>query len=118
MSYCVRDTISVTTDASGNATEYSEAHNGRIVRIEYNKTNFDNGVDFTITLEKDATVGVWTESNVNADKTVHPTVLVQDNVGVDHTSRDFAWLCNERLKVVVASGGNTKTGSFDLIVEP
>ena len=104
--------VSVTTDASGDATEYTPAPiSGAIYAIEYNKSNFDTGVDFTITAETSGT-GVWTESNVDASDIARPTLLVQDQVNVDTTQRDFVRLFNERLKIVVAAGGNAKTGEF------
>ena len=108
----VTQKVTVTTDASGESTDYTAAAiNGAIYAVEYDKTDFADGVDFTITGETSG-VGVWTESNVNAADICRPTLLVQDQVNVDTTQRDFVRLYNERLKIVVAQGGDTKTGVF------
>ena len=108
----VTQRVAVTTDSSGDATAYTSASiNGAIFAVEYDKTDFADGVDFTITGETSG-AGVWTESDVNAADIARPTILVQDQVNVDTTQRDFVRLFNERLKIVVGSGGDTKTGVF------
>ena len=81
----------------------------------YTKTDFDNAVDFTITTE-DTGQNVWVESNVTASATKAPSQDVHDTVGVDTSVNDFISLVNERLKIVVANGGNVKVGAFRLIV--
>lgn len=111
-----REAITVTTDASGDATVYSQKHRSRILGLIYTKTDFANGVVFTITTELGA-LGVWAETAVNASKTVLPTIVVQDNVGADTTQRDYIPLADERLKIVVSLGGNVKTGTITLIFE-
>lgn len=109
-------TVTVTTASDGSATAYTPAINGRVNTIRYAKTDFADGVTFTITGE-DSGVGLWTESAVNASKTVRPTVLTQLQDGTDHTVRDFIALAGERIKIVIASGGATKTGTFYVITE-
>jgi hypothetical protein len=116
--------LTVTTDASGNATAYvpTDAEggpivNGKVISVQYTKIDFADTVDFTITGE-DSGEGIWTESNVTASKIVRPTVLVQDQLGVDTASnRDYVFLANERIKIVIAQGGDTKSGTFRIIVE-
>lgn len=112
--WVAKETVSLTTDSSGNATGYTSAFRGRLLNIVYTKDDFAAGVDFAITLE-DTGLGLWTESNVNASKTVAPTQLTQDQVGADGTARDYVFNPNERVKIVVASGGDTKSGSFVVI---
>src|SRR3546814_18979918 len=46
-----RETVAVTTDASGAATEYTDTVTGRVLGIRYVKGDFDDGVDFTLTSE-------------------------------------------------------------------
>lgn len=41
--------VAVTFDASGDATVYTPYLSGYIHSIQYEKTNFTDGVDFTIT---------------------------------------------------------------------
>lgn len=122
--YVRRDTVSVTTDASGDATEFtSSAINGRILAIIYNKTDFATGVDFTITTET-TEQNVWVESDVNADKTVAPRQATHATDGTaslyaggGEPVEDYIFAANERLKIVVASGGNAKSGEFVVIYD-
>lgn len=122
MAYTVGESISVTTDSGGDATVYSsDTYNGRIQNVIYTKTDFANGVDFTITTE-DTGQNVWVESDVNASATRAPRQPTHDTTGgaesYDGTNpvNDYIWMHNERLKIVVGSGGNAKSGSFRLIV--
>lgn len=122
MSYCKRYTVTATTDGSGDATVYTPTVNGRILNVIYTKTDYADGVDFTITLE-DTGIGLWTESNVNASATRSPHQLTHSQVGAE---LDYAaggskvetdiWAADERVKIVVANGGATKVGVFDVIV--
>ena len=108
----VTQKVSVTTSTGGASTDYTPAAiNGAIYAVEYDKDDFANGVDFTITGETSG-VGVWTESDVNAADICRPTILVQDQTNTDTTQRDFVRLFNERLKIVIASGGSETSGSF------
>jgi hypothetical protein len=115
-------TISITTAADGSATAYTDGiANGRVLAVIYTKTNFDNGSTMTLTSE---TTGqsIWAESNVNASAVRYPRAGVHDVVGVAATLdgtrlvRDYVHVCEERLKVIVASGGNAKTGTLTILV--
>jgi len=118
-----RFNVPVTTDAAGAAEVYSPYVSGYVHQIQYVKTDFADGVDFTITAEATGET-IWTESNVNAaavKATRQPThssagvaalyaaggVAVNDRIAV---SRD-------RIKIVIAAGGNTKTGAFNILID-
>lgn len=114
--------VTVTTDSSGDATAYtSSAIQGAILNVIYTKTDFADGVDFTITTE-DTGQNVWVESNVNASKTVSPHQPTHDTSGTalvyaaagEPVDTDI-YAAFERIKIVVASGGDTKTGTFTII---
>ncbi len=60
-----RETVTITVDGSGDGSGYTPVMSGRINQIRYVKTDYANGVDFTITLEATGET-VWTEENVNA----------------------------------------------------
>lgn len=117
--YARRHAVSVTTAADGTATAYtSTTVNGRIRSIQYVKTDFDNGVDFAITLETTGQ-GLWTESNVNAAAIRCPRQPTHDAVGVaslyaaaGEPVEDFIYAADERVKIVIAQGGNAKSGTF------
>ena len=118
MSYPRRNTVTVVTAADGTATAFVGDEDGGAIRghisyVRYIKTDYTDGVDFTITTENSG-ITVWTESNVNAAATKFPTLLTHDDVGVAATARDSIPLVLERLKIVLAAGGATKTGAFEL----
>lgn len=117
MSFPQAAVVSVTTDASGDATAYSSAIRGKIVGLAYTKTDFANGVDFTITTETTLR-NVWVDTNINASETVYPRGLVQDTAGADIAGEYDAIRCvNERVTSVVAQGGNAKSGTFTVLFE-
>lgn len=116
MTYVERHRVSLTTDADGDVTGYTPVIRGAIVAVVYGKVDFADGVDFTITTERTGQ-GVWTESDVNAAKTVRPKALAQDLAGADLTAiYEQVHVADERIKIVVASGGDTKSGTFDVLV--
>lgn len=119
--YLRKVTVPVTTDAAQAATEYSEFITGRIVEIRYVKGDFTDGVDFTITLETTG-ITVWSQLNVNASATVLPRQATHTTAGV---AAEYAtgvavlepiYVAHERVKIVIASGGATKSGTFIIVV--
>jgi hypothetical protein len=74
---------------------------------------FDDGVDVTLTFEQDQiSIPVLTKANFNTDQVVYPRVLTaQAEDGVALTER-IPPLAIGYPKVVIAQGGNAKTGSF------
>ena len=123
MAYAETHVITITTDASGDGAGYTPVLNGKIINIIYIKPasgHYDDGVDFAITAE-DSGLGLWTESTVNASKTVSPRQPTHTQVGAaNSTSGDVLlgdiFVTKERVKIVVDDGGNTKTGTFKVIV--
>ena len=125
MSYAERHTVNVVTDPSGGSTDFTPVVTGRILNVIYTKdgtTPFTDGVDFTCTLEATGQ-NVWTESNVNASKTVAPRQATHDEVGAaslyaaaGEPVEDHIVAAKDRVKIVVASGGDTKLGQFIVIV--
>lgn len=127
--YVNRSTVTVTTVANGTATAYTGVViTGRIFSIKYTKTDFGAGTspatepDFTITTE-DTAQNIWIESNVSATATRAPRQATHDTIGVasayndagDELVEDFVYAANERIKIVIAEGGNVKTGTFDIM---
>ena len=124
MSYAHRmAAVAVTTAADGSATAYSETCTGKVSTIRYVKTDFDNGSTITITSEATGET-IWTEANVNASATRAPRQATHSTAGVaalyaagGTAVNDKIALANDRIKIVIASGGNTKTGTFHFILE-
>lgn len=115
-------TITVTTNGSGAATGYSPYFSGKIEQVRYIKTDFADGVDFTTTLDGTGQT-VWTESNVNAavTKAVRLPVAGTDGVAALFASggtavQDKIAVSRDRVKWVIASGGDTKTGALEVVV--
>lgn len=97
--------------------------NGRVVTVIYTKTDFADGVDFTITGERTGQT-VWTQEDVNAAATVSPRQATHTTAGVaalhaagGEAVLDYVWLPFERIKIVVGSGGAAKTGKFTFVVD-
>lgn len=121
MTYAERHRVSITTDADGDAIGYTPVVTGKIRSIIYIKTDYADGVDFTITGEASGQT-IWTEENVNAAKTVSPGQPTHSTAGVaatyDGSNAVLApvAIAGERVKIVVAAGGDTKAGAFDVII--
>lgn len=120
MSYVKRHRIAVTTDASGDAEYYTPIVTGKLISITYTKDDFADGVDFTITGETTG-INLWTQVNVNATATVAPKMATHSQAGVaNDTAGDVLlsdiYLAQERIKVVVANGGNVTSGTFDILI--
>jgi len=123
MSFCIREAVTVTTIADGSATAYSVGLTGRLSQIRYVKTDFTDGVDFTITNESTGET-LWAEDNVNASTTRAPRQATHSTAGVaalyaggGAAVLDKIALANDRIKIVIASGGATKTGTFHFLVD-
>ena len=119
--HAVTHVVTVTTNASGAGTGYTPVSNGRILQIRYVKTDFDNGSTMTVSTETSG-VTVWTEAAVNASATRVPRQATHTTAGVAATYDgtravlEPIVVANERISVVVASGGNTKTGTYHITV--
>lgn len=123
MSYAQRVAVTVTTAADGSATAYSDVLTGKLSQIRYVKTDFANGSTFTITAEATGET-LWTESNVDASATRAPRQATHSTTGAaalyaaaGTAVNDKIALANDRIKIVIAAGGNAKTGVFHLVLE-
>lgn len=127
MAFIQRQRLSLTTNATGDATGYfDKAVVGKIRQIVYTKdgtTPLDNGSTITFTNE---TTGesIWTEANVNASAVRAPRIPTHSTAGAASlyagsgtAVNDHIAVGGDRVKVVIASGGNTKIATFDLIYE-
>lgn len=123
MSHATRFSVSVTTASDGSATVYSPSNVTGIIRlVKYVKTDFADGVDFTITSDVTGQ-NIWVENDVNAAKSVSPRQATHSTAGVAalYAGGGSAVLgdvvvADERIKIVIASGGDTKTGTFIFVV--
>ncbi len=123
--FAQRKSVTVAVDASGDATAYISVPNGRVMSIHYVKdgtTPYADGVDFTITVEQTGE-GIWTESNVNLAASKYPRVGVHDVIGgvalrvaAGLPLVEPIYMAEDRIKIVIAQGGVSKTGKFIAII--
>lgn len=118
-----RFSVAVTTIADGSATGYSPFVSGKLAAIEYVKTDYANGVGFTITAEGTGET-LWTEAAVNAAKVCMPRGATHSTAGVaalyaagGTAVTDYIRLGRDRIEIVLASGGDTKSGTFIIVME-
>lgn len=106
-----------TTNASGAATVYPEGTgsiSGEIESIRYvadATSPFAATVDFTFTLEETGRA-VLAVTDVAATTTYRPRAAICDTSGTAKTEYDRIASCGEQLKLVIAQGGDSKTGTF------
>jgi len=115
-----RISVAVVTDADGDATAYTPALNGMVRSVRYIKPatgGLDAGSDIDIVTDKGAVV-VWDKDNLDASAVIYPMVPAQDNTGTDVTG-SYAPIpvCDERIKITVANGGNAGAGTFEFLIE-
>lgn len=117
MAFPQSTSVTVTTASDGSATGYTANIRGKIIAVKYLKVDYADGVDFTITTETSLR-DVWVDTNINATETVVPKELNDGSTGSDLTGvYDHIRVFNERVKIVIASGGDTKTGTFTVFYE-
>jgi hypothetical protein len=96
--------IDLATDAAGDGTAYSRSKvNGKVVRVFAEVNTLATTTDVVVTGERTAEA-IYTGTNLTANTLADPTTAA----GV------YIW--QERIKVVTAQGGDTKTGKLWFIV--
>jgi len=117
-----KHTVAAVSIADGSGTFYSPYISGYIESIQYIKTDYTDGVDFTITAEATGET-IWTELNVNAAVIKHPRAATHSTAGVAAlyaaagvAVNDKIALGRDRVKIVLAQAGATKVGSFVITV--
>lgn len=115
-----RYAVTVTTAADGSATAYSDPVNGLLSQIRYVKTDFADGSTITITSDETGET-LWGETGVNASTTRAPRQATHSTAGAASLYAGGGAAVNDRIavtgkiKIVVASGGNAKTGVFHFV---
>jgi hypothetical protein len=117
-----RFTVAAVVASDGTGTFYSPFISGYVEAIQYVKTDYADGVDFTITAEATGET-IWTESNVNAAVIKHPRAAAHSTAGVaalyaagGTAVNDKVALSRDRVKIAIASGGTSTTGSFIITI--
>jgi hypothetical protein len=117
-----RHVVTLTTDALGDAVGYTPTVTGRVWTIVYRKTDFADGVDFTITNDTTGET-IWAEENVNASAVRAPRVPTHEPDGdgalyapVGEPVVSYLTLVRTRVKLAVANGGAARTGTFHVVI--
>lgn len=113
----------IVTDAAGAATVYlthgiNSRPTGLLLVLLYTPGTIDAGADLTITGETSG-IPILTVTNVgSAAKFFYPRALLNEvptgDEGISGT--EIIPILNERIKVVVAQGGNANAGSIEAIL--
>ena len=122
--YAQRVPITITVDASGDGTGYISSPGGKLTALIYTKIDYADGVDFTVTVNETAEA-IWSQSNVNSGVAKYPRVAVQDVLGAaalfasggEAVVEPITIAQDDRIKIVVAQGGNITSGTFHAIFE-
>jgi len=115
-----KTSVDITTDSSGDATVYlGSAIRGHLVALKYAPGTIATGGDLTITGETSGTP-ILTVTNAGTSNAFWypraPANKVADNSAITD-SAELIPIVRERIKVVVAQGGATKSGSIEAIYE-
>lgn len=118
-------TVAITTDGSGDATAYTPTGAGFVQAIRYvpdGSTPLDAGADLTIT-DNVTGLGILTITNIGTvARDLHVRVYTVDTTGVSALYAAAGQPVLDRLpiagaiKVVVAQGGATKSGTLYVYV--
>jgi len=112
--------VTITTDASGDATVYvGTALRGYLIALLYRPGTLDTGADLTITGESSG-IPILSKSNLGTgDSWLFPRALPTNanaSTGPLGTiPSELIPLMKERIKVVVAGGGNALSGTIEAI---
>lgn len=123
MSYSERHVVNLVSAADGSGTGYTPVITGKISTIRYVKTDYTDGVNFTITAEATGET-IWAQNAVNISTTVAPRQPTHSTAGVaalyaaaGAAVNDAICLAADRVKIVIAGAGNAKTGAFHIVLE-
>ena len=111
-------TATITTDASGDATVYLGSRlRGRVHAIKYTAGTLDSGTDLVITGETTG-VAILTDSPATTEwyyPRAFPNAVTTGAAGT--IAAEDVHVLNERIKVVVAQGGNVGVGSIEAYID-
>jgi len=124
MGFIQRLPVTITTASDGTGTGYvTPDAGGHVLAIRYVKGDYANGVDFVVT---DDTTGqaILTATDVNASASFYPRAQVHDVADgsvmtLDGTRKSAAPVpvgAGTRIKIAVAQGGDTKSGTFHVLI--
>lgn len=120
-----RFVVPITVDESGDAEVFSPVLSGKLVSFRYVKAGaggFEDGVDFIVTSEATGAT-LWSEESVNASATRHPRAPTHTTAGAaalyaaSGAVNSKIALSQDRVKIVVADGGDETTGTLHITID-
>ena len=116
MSYPIRHTVDITTATGGAGTGYLGPCRGVINSIGYATGTLATSADLTITMET-SKQAVLTAADVAVGTQFRPVAAGTTTTGAASSLTEVPiYAADERVKIVIAQGGNTKTGTFYAVV--
>ena len=125
MSYIQRYVVTVTTDEEGDGIGYTPAVTGKVSAIHYVKDTsnaYSDGVN--VLVKSEATDETILEiGNVDRSASFAPRRATHTTDGgwayytPSNMVLDSICLANDRIKIAVSNGGDTKTGTFHVVIE-
>lgn len=120
MSYVFSTSVAITTSTAGAATVYTGPLTGLISSIKYAPTDTASTADIVVTTNTNA-MPVVTKANFSKSaatflfpRSVAHTVAAGAASGI---STELIPIVKEKLKCVMASGGNAKTGTLTVFIQ-
>lgn len=120
-----KHTFTLISNGSQVGTGYTPYLSGYLESIQYVKAGsggYTDGVDFTITADVTGEE-LWVDTNVNASEVVRPRAATHNTSGVaalyagaGEAVLSRIALARDRVKVVLAQAGASKTGTFVITV--
>lgn len=111
-------TVTITTDGSGAAEVYSGYVNGRIIALGYRPGDIETGATVTVTTETTVQAVLVKASAGTSNLWFYPRIAESKNTdGSALTSYDYICAANERVKIVVATGGDTLSGEMLVVTD-
>jgi len=117
-------TVTITVDASGDGTGYLSSklgiNNGFIRAIQYVKDDYADGIDIVISGNVTG-IPILTVTNMNTAAFYYPMAKaskVADGTDAEYAAtfdvRTLIPIVDEQIKIVVSSGGNATSGTFNI----
>lgn len=117
-----RYTVAITTDAAGDFTGFTPIVNGSVQAVRFVDTDLDDTADITVTCGASG-AAIVTLTNQAAAATFAPRQPTHDTAGAallyaagGTAVSTLIPVADETIKVVVAQGGNVKTGTLHIYV--
>ncbi|HMM99866.1 MAG TPA: hypothetical protein PKC99_12710 [Anaerolineales bacterium] len=113
----IKRSLTIKTDASGDATAYADVVPGgaTLYAVQLIDGNLADGVDVTITAEEsNMSFALLTKADFNDDQVLYPRVAASKVVDGSALTEFVEPLAVGRIKVVIAQGGDKKTGGVAL----